>query len=200
MFRIALGMILSVVCLQAVADGNPVRGKELATTCVVCHGEDGNSPAGAFPSIAGQQAKYILKQLNDIKSGARSAPLMTGILDQMTAQDLNDLSAFYSEQRVKGGAAKPELVDLGQTIYLIGVKRKGIAACTACHQPDGSGNDGAAFPGLAGQWPEYTVAQLKAFRDGSRDNDGDGKMMRTTAMDMSDAEIEAVASYIYGLK
>lgn len=200
MFRILLGMILSAICVSAVADGNPVRGKDLTATCVACHGEDGNSLAGSFPSIAGQQNKYLLKQMREIQSGVRAAPLMAGQLDAMSDQDLQDMAAFYAEQTAKGGAAKAELVELGETVYRTGVKRKGIAACTACHQPDGSGMDGAAFPGLAGQWPEYTVSQLKAFRDGSRDNDGDGKMMRTIAMDLSDGEMEAVASFLYGLK
>ncbi|MFT7243190.1 MAG: cytochrome c553 [Candidatus Azotimanducaceae bacterium] len=199
MFRVVIGMVLTALSLSAYADGNPVRGKELTTTCIACHAEDGNSPAGAFPSIAGQQPKYLLKQLRDIKSGARPAALMTGILTNMSDQDLIDLSAYYASQVSKGGSAKPELAELGETIYLAGIKRKGIAACTACHLPDGSGNNAASFPSLGGQWPEYTVAQLKAFRSGVRANDGDGKMMRTIAMDLSDAEIEAVASYLYGL-
>jgi len=79
------------------------------------------------------------------------------------------------------------------------VKRKQIAACTACHSPTGQGNGPAAFPALSGQWPEYTEAQLKAFRSGERTNDGDDQMMRLSAMDLSDREIAAVASYIYGL-
>tara|TARA_R110002072_G_scaffold1369_7_gene11313 strand:- start:1853 stop:2455 length:603 start_codon:yes stop_codon:yes gene_type:complete len=200
MFRVVLGIVLSALCLPAFAEGNAARGKELATTCVACHAEDGNSPAGSFPSIAGQQPKYLLKQLQDIKSGARSAPLMTGQLDNMGDQDLLDIATYYSEQTIKGGSAKAELAELGETVYLAGIKRKGVAACTACHQPDGAGIDAAKFPALSGQWPEYTVSQLKAFRSGERSNDGDGKMMRTVAMDLSDAEIEAVASYLYGLK
>lgn len=200
MFRILIGMVLTALSLSAYAAGDPDRGQQLTATCVACHAEDGNSPVGAFPSIAGQHSKYLLKQLRDIKSGARPAVLMTGILTNMSDQDLMDLAAFYAGQTGKGGAAKPELAELGETIYLAGIKRKGVVACTACHLPDGSGNNAASFPVLAGQWPEYTVAQLKAFRSGMRANDGDGKLMRTVAMDLSDAEIEAVASYLYGLK
>ncbi len=200
MFRIVLAMMISALSLPTFADGDPTRGKELSSTCVACHAEDGNSPAGSFPSIAGQQPKYLLKQMLEIQSGDRAAPLMAGILDNMSEQDLKDLSAYYGDQAVKGGAAKPELAELGQSIYLAGVPRKGIAACTACHSPDGSGNNSAKFPALAGQWPEYTAAQLKAFRSGERQNDGDGQMMRTVAMDLSDDEIDAVSNYLYGLK
>ena len=200
MFRIVLAMMISALSLPTFAEGDPARGKELSGTCVACHSEDGNSIAGAFPSIAGQQPKYLLKQMIEIQTGDRAAPLMTGILDNMSEQDLADLAAFYGDQAAKGGAAKPELAELGESIYRAGVPRKGIAACTACHSPDGSGNDSAKFPALAGQWPEYTAAQLKAFRSGDRQNDGDGRMMRIVAMDLSDDEIDAVSNYLYGLK
>lgn len=200
MFRLVFTIVFAAITMPTLADGDPTRGKELTSTCVACHSEDGNSPAGSFPSIAGQQPKYLLKQMQDIQSGERAAPLMTGILDNMTEQDLKDLAAFYGEQTAKGGAAKPELAEQGEAIYLAGVPRKGIAACTACHLPNGGGNNSAKFPALAGQWPEYTIAQLKAFRAGERQNDGDGRMMRIVAMDLSDGEIEAVANYLYGLK
>lgn len=200
MFKVGIAIVMWALSVSTFADGDAARGKELTAACAACHGQDGNSPAGSFPSIAGQQPKYLLKQLQDIKSGERAAPLMMGQLDNMSEQDLVDISAYYAEQTGKGGAAKPELAELGETIYLSGVQRKGIAACTACHLADGSGNNSAKFPALAGQWPEYTVTQLKAFRSGERHNDGDGKMMRTVAMDLSDDEIDAVANYLYGLQ
>jgi cytochrome c553 len=184
----------------ALASGDANRGKGLVGVCAACHGQDGNSPAGSFPSLAGQNSRYLVKQMQEIKSGERSSPLMTGLLDAMSDQDLQDIAAHYEKQSGKRGAAKEDLVALGEEIYRAGVKRKSIAACTSCHSPDGQGNAPAGFPTLAGQWPEYTEVQLKAFRSGERTNDGDSKMMRITAMDLSDKEIEAVSSYIYGLK
>lgn len=200
MQRSIMGIALLLAALTALAEGDAERGKQLTTTCQACHGTDGNSPAGTFPKLAGQNSNYLLKQMRDIKSGVRPVPTMTGMLDNMTPQDLEDLAAYFSSQEIQGGAAKPELVELGEEIYRAGVERKQIAACTACHSPTGSGNNAAVFPALAGQWPEYTTQQLKAFRSGERDNDGEGGMMRVTAMDLSDDEIEAVASYIYGLR
>ncbi|MEM7362711.1 MAG: c-type cytochrome [Pseudomonadota bacterium] len=176
------------------------RGQTLTQACVACHGEDGNSIAGSFPSIAGQGERYLLKQLQEIKSGARAAPLMAGQLDSMSDQDLADMAAYYASQTATGGAAKADLVEVGETIYRAGISRKGIAACSSCHGPDGSGNDSAIFPALSGQWPEYTIAQLKAFRSEARANDGDAKMMRSITLDMSDKEMEAVASFLYGLR
>lgn len=184
---------------QVLAEGNAERGKTLNQTCVACHGEVGNSLAGTFPNIAGQNEKYLLKQLKDIKSGERQAPLMTGILDNLDEQDLEDLAVFYSGQQTEVGAADPALAPLGEQIYRSGISRKGVAACAGCHSPTGQGNALASVPGLSGQWPEYTTGQLKAFRSGARVNDGDARMMRLSAMDLSDHEIDAVASYLYGL-
>jgi cytochrome c553 len=172
----------------------------LTAVCGACHGEDGNSLVGAFPSLAGQGEKYLLKQMLDIKEGRRTALTMLGLLDAYSPQQLMDIAAYYAAQNAIGGAASADLVALGETVYRAGIARKSVAACTACHSPTGGGNSAASFPALSGQWPEYTSTQLKAFRSGERNNDGDSGMMRLTAMDLSDKEIEAVSSYIYGLK
>ena len=195
-----MDLVLSLSSALLFAEGDPQRGKDLTAACAACHGADGNSPAGSFPNIAGQGEKYLLKQMHDILSGARVAPLMTGQLDGKSGQDLQDIAAYYASQTSNGGAADPDLVALGEKIYRAGIARKGIAACTGCHSPTGKGNPAAAFPALSGQWPEYTEAQLHAFRSGARANDGEGKMMRTSAMDLSDEEIKAVATYVRGLR
>ncbi len=194
-------LVLTLACAApAVATGDAARGESLSAVCMGCHGQDGNSLAGTFPSIAGQSARYMYKQMVDMKESKRDAGLMAGIVDGFQDQDLKDLSAFFATQSPKGGAANADLVELGESIYLSGIQRKKIAACSSCHSPSGKGNDPALFPALRGQWPEYTVAQLKAFRSKARDNDGDSQMMRDVAMDLSDEEIEAVASYLYGLR
>ena len=184
----------------ACADGDASAGKDLATTCLACHGETGNSLVPDFPNVAGQHEKYLLKQLKEIQSGDRPSPTMVGLLDPMSEQGLADIAAYYASQRRTFGAASADLVELGENIYRAGIPRKHVAACTACHAPDGHGNGPAAFPSLAGQWPEYTVSQLKAFQSGERMNDGDSEMMRGIARDMNEQEMKAVASYIYGLK
>ena len=200
MLKLFIGITLTCLVGSAMADGDAGRGKDMVAVCAACHGQDGNSPAGAFPSLAGQNSRYLVKQMQEIKSGERASPLMTGLLDAMSDQDLEDIAAHYGGQSAKRGAAKADLVELGEEIYRAGIKRKDIAACTSCHSPLGQGNSPAGFPMLAGQWPDYTEAQLRAFRSGERTNDGDSKMMRITAMDLSDKEIEAVSSYIYGMK
>jgi cytochrome c553 len=200
MKRTLILTVLSCFLSFANAGGDAEAGKALTGLCLACHGQDGNSLVGAFPNIAGQTSQYLLKQMLEIKSGARPVPVMTGMLDAMSETDLKNIAAFYESQPAAAGAADPDLVELGETIYRAGVARKGIAACSACHSPTGNGNGPAGFPAVAGQWPEYTTQQLKAFRSGDRHNDGDAEMMRTTAEDMSDKEIAAVSSYLHGLR
>ena len=200
MYKLMITLGFFLASAGAFAAGDAKQGEALTATCLACHGSDGNSLAGSFPNIAGQNEAYLYKQLVDIQTGARSAMLMTGILDGLTSQNLEDLAAYYASQTPAQGAADPALVALGESIYKAGIARKQVAACTGCHSPTGQGNGLAKFPMLAGQWAEYTEAQLMAFRSGARGNDGDGKMMRISAMDLSDAEIKAVASYIAGLR
>tara|TARA_B100000795_G_C22779678_1_gene431662 strand:- start:786 stop:1436 length:651 start_codon:yes stop_codon:yes gene_type:complete len=195
-----------VVCLMiglgwmsfSYAGGNAEAGQGKAAVCGGCHGVDGNSMIPSFPKLAGQGELYLTKQLIDIRDGARSVPQMSGILTGRTDQDLADLAAYYSAQKVTIGATDPELLDLGRQIYRAGIAAKGVAACSACHSPTGAGNAQAAFPALSGQHADYVIAQLKAYRTETRTN-GQAMVMQQVAALMSDKEIEAVASYVQGL-
>lgn len=185
--------------------GDAAAGKNKSATCGACHGADGNSAVPTFPKLAGQGEKYLVKQMVDIRDGARSVPTMVGQLDGKSDEDLADIAAFYASQPRSGGQTSEDLLALGEKVYRSGVAERNVAACSACHSPTGKGNAPAGFPALAGQHAEYTAAQLKAYRMGYEDeagrtNDGDAKIMRTTAFGLSDKEIEAVSSYAAGLK
>ena len=184
--------------------GDAAAGKNKSATCGACHGADGNSAVPTFPKLAGQGERYLMKQLMDIRDGARPVPTMVGQLDGKPDEDLADIAAFYAAQPRSGGQTNAELLELGEKIYRSGVAERNVAACTACHSPSGKGNAPAGFPALAGQHAEYTASQLRAYRKGYEDetgrtNDGDARIMRTTAFGLSDLEIEAVASYASGL-
>ena len=167
--------------------------------CAACHASDGNSVSPANPVLAGQHGDYIAKQLANFKSGERKNPVMLGMAAALSPQDMKNLGAYFEGQKPKNRAAKdPQLVKLGQQIYRGGVMARSIAACASCHGPNGSGMP-AQFPRVAGQYAEYTTAQLQAFRAGDRANDPNG-MMRSIAGRMSDREIKAVAEYIAGLR
>ncbi len=187
-----------VISTPALAGGDAAAGKAKAQACFACHGVNGNSSTPTFPSLAGQHASYLAKQLADFKSGKRQNALMAGQVAALSPQDMADLAAFFAEQKPVPGSADETKVALGEKVYRGGNKESGVSACMACHSPTGAGNPPARFPMLSGQHAAYTVTQLKAFRKGERANDP-GKMMQNIAAHMSDKEIDAVASYIQGL-
>ena len=179
--------------------GNIEAGKGKSAMCAGCHGADGNSAAGTFPKLAGQNERYLVKQLQDVKSGVRSIPMMMAMAAQLSDQDMADIAAFYASQTSTIGAANKDLVELGEKLYRAGNKETKIPACSSCHSPTGKGNGPAGFPALQGQHAEYTEKQLKDFRKGERKNDGESQVMRTISYRLKDEEIKAVSSYIQGL-
>lgn len=193
---LSLGVAGSAHALQ----GDAEAGQGKVAVCAACHGNDGNSIMPNWPNLAGQGERYLLKQLVEIKEGVRVVPEMTAIVANMSEQDLADAAAFYAAQTPAVGAADPELVARGEAIYRGGDIATGLPACTGCHSPTGQGNDPAAYPQLAGQHATYTAKQLTDFREGNRVNDGDAMIMRTVASRLSNKDIEAVASYIQGLR
>jgi cytochrome c553 len=191
--------------------GDATAGQGKAAVCAACHGADGNSAAPTFPKLAGQNAKYIYKQLQNFKAGTRVNALMAPMAAGLADQDMADLAEYYSQQKGSIGGAKKELVELGQKIFRGGKKEIGLTACSGCHGPAGKGNTFAAFPRLSGQHAEYTANQLKMFRAAGRDDltgdrrDNDGAKpgdlgpMQMIAAKLSDKDIQALASYIQGL-
>jgi len=188
---------------QVAAKPDMKRGQEIANSiCAACHGADGNSTIATNPKLSGQDTAYLLKQLNDYAKpasdkGARVNSIMSGILGGISTADRMHVAAFYAGQPHKPGAARSrETLELGQRIFRAGVPERGVPACSGCHSPSGAGIP-AQYPRLAGQHAEYTVAQLKAFNDGTRRNN---VPMTQIAARLSDAEMNAVADYAAGLR
>lgn len=181
------------------AKGSAEEGQAKSTTCVACHGADGNSSNPEWPSIAGQHPDYILKQLQAFKAGERQNPLMSPIATMLSEEDMADLAAYYSTQTRTGLEADPAQVELGERLYRGGDLETNLAACSGCHGPRGLGNPTAAYPAIQGQHSTYIAAQLRAFRAGTRQTDPNG-MMRDVARTMSDEQIDAVAAYVQGLR
>ncbi|MEC7767389.1 MAG: c-type cytochrome [Pseudomonadota bacterium] len=183
---------------MAFAQGNPAAGQTKAALCATCHGAEGNSELAINPKLAGQNAAYIIKQLKDYKAGVRSNPTMSAMVLNLSEEDMEDIAAWYSSQQVTLQGADPEIVELGESLYRAGNKELAVPACSACHSPTGRGNAPAGFPSLGGQHAEYTLEQLKNFRAGVRQNDGNS-MMRAVVERLTDRELEALASYVSGL-
>lgn len=196
-----LALMLGGACAaQAQTEGSAEAGAQKIQVCVACHGQSGNdSTLPTAPRIGGQNASYLFKQLVEIKAMERVVPEMTGMLDNFSEQDLADMAVHYASQEAPLGAANPELVALGEKIYRSGIHELGVAACSACHSPTGSGNAPAVFPRLSGQLTAYTEKQLRDFRSGTRVND-EAAVMRTLSKRLTDEEIAALASYLAGLR
>lgn len=200
MNKILVSLLLTLgITGLAQAAGDAAAGQGKVVVCGACHGADGNSAAPNFPKLAGQGERYLLKQLNDIKSGTRPVVEMTGLLDNLSDQDLADISAYYASQKMSVGAADPKLVARGEALFRGGKLNEGMPACSGCHSPDGAGLAAAGFPQIGGQHAGYVAKQLTDFREGNRTNDGDNLIMRSIAAKLSNKDIEAVSSFIQGL-
>lgn len=176
-----------------------VNGPEkiVQNVCAACHGADGNSVITTNPKLAGQHPEYLLKQLGDFKSGARANAVMAGMAGALSQEDMEGLAKYFSSQSIKLSKAKSNgKGSLGEKIYRGGIAATQVPACAACHGATGAGLP-KQFPHLAAQNADYVLQQLRTFRTGERAN---APMMTTIAAKMSDAEMQAVADYIQGLR
>jgi cytochrome c553 len=207
--------LAAALCLAATAHGQEraaaakpdlAKAQQIVTQiCAACHGADGNSVAAANPNLAGQDADYITLQLAHFKAGIRVNPTMQAMAATLGDEDMRALGAYYGAQKPKGLAAKDaSLVKAAQQLWRGGDAARGVPACAACHSPTGAGIP-KNYPRLAGQYADYTYAQLKAFKAGERGADEAGKdingrVMHTIAQQMTDAQMKAVADYAAGLR
>ena len=202
--RLLLGaMVVSLMLLSlpAFAKGDPSAGQAKSAICAACHGMDGNSTVPTWPKLAGQHEQYLVRQVSLIKSGARMVPEMAGITPGLSEQGIEDISAYFASQANNGGVADQALVKMGERIYRAGNAESGVPACMACHGPAGEGNPLSGYPALAGQHAVYTAKMLTRFRSGENygEKDAPSKIMNGSAGELTDEEIQAVASYIQGL-
>lgn len=92
------GSIILLAGANALAQGDAAAGKEKSAPCAACHGADGNSQAPNFPTLAGQHADYLVKALEDYKTGKRKNAIMAGFAGGLSKQDREDLAAYFSGQ------------------------------------------------------------------------------------------------------
>jgi cbb3-type cytochrome c oxidase subunit III len=198
--------VLAAAALPALAAGpattaakpDLVRGESVYTAvCASCHGADGNSAVAANPKLAQQHPEYLVKQLQEFKTGKRENAIMKGFASALSDADMKNIAWWLASQKGKPGSAKEkDLVALGERIYRGGIADRQIAACAGCHSPNGAGIP-AQYPRLGGQHADYTEAQLKLFREGKR---GNSLQMIQVAAKLNDKEIKAVSDYIAGLR
>ncbi len=202
----------------ALADAKPATfgdakaGATKAGACAACHGVDGNSSDPLYPKIAGQHERYLWRQLKLFKSGERNNAIMMGMAAPLSEQDMRDIGAYYATQRAVAGVADDSPIasgpnqgrkfyQVGESLFRAGKPAAGVPACLACHGPTGRGNPGPTYPSLGGQHATYTAAKLTAYRGGETWGTGANAniIMNSIARNLSDEEIQALATYIQGL-
>ena len=194
----AAAAVLSFSAQAQSAKPDLVKGAATyGNVCVACHAADGNSSTPANPKLAGQHPEYLIKQLQEYKSGKRANAIMQGFAATLSDDDMRNVAYWLASQKPKDGASTDkDLVKLGERIYRGGIADRQIAACAGCHSPNGAGIP-SQYPRLSGQHAEYTETQLRHFRDGTRANNA---QMTGVAAKMNDREIKAVSDYIAGLR
>lgn len=191
--------------------GDAAAGATKAAACAACHGLDGNSADPQYPKLAGQHENYIARQLSLYKSGERQNAIMLGFASTLSAQDMRDIGAYFASQKVVPGTADDSLVasgpnqgrkfyQVGERLFRAGNPANGVPACQACHGPTGAGVPGP-YPAIGGQHSSYAAAQLTAFRAGTvwgKDKNANA-VMAGVAANLSDEEIQGLATYLEGL-
>ena len=184
--------------------GDASNGSSLVATCAACHGNDGNSINTDWPSLAGQNQKYLYDQLVYFVNGERKNALMTAVipyLKTLSSDELFDIAAFYAESSASVGQADSDvdLLALGESLYRAGDLSRGIPACTACHSLYGEGNIQAGFPKISGQQKGYLISTLKEYRSQTRNAGNYALVMQAASANLKDDDIEALANYMHGL-
>ena len=202
-------LAMSAIALAAFAaagighaqEGSAAAGRTKTVTCSACHGVDGNSVTPQWPSLAGQSETYIVRQLQAYRDKLRGDVGMQQFASTLSAQDMHDIGAYFASQALQPKGADPQLVSLGEEIYRGGIPERGVAACIACHGPEGHGNPMASFPRINGQHSAYLVKTLQEYAAQTRQSDTDkNEMMRNVAGSLLEDEIQALASYVQGLQ
>ncbi len=98
-----------MACTAPAIAGDAEAGKEKSAQCETCHGADGNGINPTFPRLAGQYADYLVKALEDYKSGARQNAIMAGFAASLSDEDRADIAAYYAN--MDGGVAVLESDD-----------------------------------------------------------------------------------------
>jgi len=173
-----------------VAQADPEAGRKKAAACVTCHGPDGNSASGEYPILAGQTARYLYLELKDFKEGRRTNGLMAPFVAKLSRDDMLDLADYFAAQKPKPIAFKPDPERVAR-----GRKKAEEVLCTMCHLGGMKGQN--EIPRVAGQWPEYVIKQLKAFKARTRTNDAGN--MTSVAQTITEQDIEDLAHYIASL-
>lgn len=186
---------------QRIGIGNPVFGKEKSRDgrCQECHGADGISSDVKIPNHAGQYAGYLVKQLSDFQSGKRHHAIMNIMAEDLSANDKEDIGAYFASQKIMQGEAGSDNPQV-KNLFINGDPARNIPSCVSCHGENGKGRvaENVFYPVIGGQRAIYLRIQLIGWKLGDRIN-SPGGVMNKVAKALSEDEINALADYISGL-
>ena len=180
----------------AVGFGNAILGGDALPTCAQCHGVDGSGRVGApFPNLTALDRSSIKTALAAYASGKRASGFMQPVAVQLTDAQIDGLADYFTARRWRPAAAvaQPAPVPLGARLAQQGVAAKHIAACDSCH--DITVASAKVYPTIDGQNYLYLRGQLRLYRSGGPHDFARDNPMPAIAHPLSDAEIDALASY-----
>ena len=161
--------------------------------CATCHGAEGHASSPIFPSLAGQNLAYLVKQLQDFKSKKRVSEIMAPQVADLSHENMAGLAAFFAAKPARTNRiSDADLLPVGRYIYTKGNSWSGVPACITCHGENAYGT--ASLPRLAGQNSRYLLSQLKEFNQRTRTNDTEA--MHLVASRLTELETKAVADYL----
>jgi len=189
--------------------GDAARGKSRSAElyCDACHGMNGNSETAEWPSLAGQNALYLARQMELLRSGERPSAEMQPIAKTLSSTDILDLAAHYSAQTAITRAVASDEAKAGEFLYRDGDSARAIAACSSCHGPRGEGNPATGDPAVRGQQPGYSSRQLEAYgkrtryASAGRTEQGNANLeiMHAVAEKLTPEEIRSLAAYLHSM-
>jgi len=182
-------LIILILPVVVHAEGlTPSKYEDKAKLCEICH-EHSDDPY--VPRLAGQSAKYLLKQLNEYKQGARESAIMNMVVNSFQSeQEMKGVAEYFSQLASTNQKQTP-----GEAFYDGKHMFEQTYACAGCHGFDGKGGNeqSLVIPVVAGQKKMYLVQRLISFREAKHD---DVNPMTRVAKKLTDENITLVADYL----
>jgi cytochrome c553 len=203
-----LGLFSIATSNPSYADNESAKNKvihnktpeEKANICSACHTTSGISTNPLWPNIAGQEKKYLIKQITEIRDNTRQVPEMHALIKDLKDKDISEIAEYFSAKKPAVGVSSTKNLKIAESMFFSGsMDKRKIPACSSCHNYEAKGIRLTHFPALAGQHPQYLKKQLVEFRSGVRKND-ESAVMRSIAQYLTDEEVDALADYITGIQ
>ena len=183
----AWALLLSVL-LALPAAGRAEPPEEQLELCVACHGDDGRPTAPDIPIIWGQEFYYLYVQMKDYKAGRRENEIMSGIVADLSREEMKALAQHFAEQPWPSTVYRAPEGIAGQAESALGAGQ-----CVQCHLGGYEGN--SRVPRLAGQQTEYLERTMLEFKNKVRLNSpAKGSLLAA----YPDGDITAMANHLAG--